>query len=81
MGVLGWRWGSRRGREEAKSALALELGKEMAGRGVRRSEEMVMGSAKRVGLEVKAAKAAWRSSDAREQEAAWSVGFVDFARR
>lgn len=36
----------------------------MAGRGVRRSEEMVMGRAKRVLLEVKSAKAVWRSSEA-----------------
>ena len=36
----------------------------MAGSGVRRSEEMVMGSAKRAALDVKSAKAVWRSSEA-----------------
>ena len=59
MGVLDWTWASRRGRDEVKSAW-----EGIAGRGVRRSEEMVMGSAKRAWFEVKSAKAVWRSSEA-----------------
>ena len=35
-----------------------------AGRGVRLSEEMVTGSAKRAGFAVKLAKALWRSAEA-----------------
>jgi hypothetical protein len=69
MGVLSWRCGSRRGRDEAKAevlvvVVVVEEEKGSAGRGVRRSDVMVMGSAKRVGVEVKAAKASCRSAEA-----------------
>lgn len=71
MGVLGCRCGERRGREEVKveavELVILLVEKEengMAGRGVRRSDAMVMGSAKSVGVEVKAAKASCRSVEA-----------------
>jgi hypothetical protein len=70
MGVLGCRCGERRGREEVKVEavelvkLLVEEGKGTAGRGVRRSDVMVMGSAKSVGVEVKAAKASCRSVEA-----------------
>jgi hypothetical protein len=63
MGVFGWTWDSRKGSDEAKSALE----KGTAGRGVRRSEEMVTGSANRLELEVKSAKALWRASEAGER--------------
>lgn len=66
MGVLGSRCGSRRGRDEVKF-----WSEAMAGKGVKRSEEMVTGRAKRVGFDVKAAKALWRSSEAIEGE--WRV--------
>lgn len=38
-----------------------------AGRGVRLSEEMVTGSAKRAGFAVKSAKALWRSAEAEKR--------------
>jgi hypothetical protein len=69
MGVLGWTWGSRRGREDAKS-----VEKGTAGRGVRLSEEMVTGSAKRAGFAVKSAKALWRSTEAGKR--GWQVSLA-----
>jgi hypothetical protein len=45
-----------------------------AGSGVRLSEEMVTGSAKRVGFAVKSAKALWRSSEAGKR--GWQISLA-----
>ena len=61
MGVLGWRCGFRVSREEGR---VLEVGS--GGRGMRDSDWIVIGRAKRVVSERKLAKAEWRSCDAGE---------------
>jgi hypothetical protein len=50
------------------------VAKGTAGRGVRLSEEMVTGSAKRAGFAVKSAKALWRSTEAGKR--GWQVSLA-----
>lgn len=57
MGVFGLRWSFRDGREEEKELFV----NFRAGRGVRDSEVIVIGRAKREESEVKVLKAVWRS--------------------